>query len=71
MRKRVAAPLQQALVVLGCLRRQGEEARERVGLLGMTALGHQRLGMVGVGNVLVALVGTDMAGDEVLVAVDA
>jgi len=37
----------------------------------MAALGHQRLGMVGVGNVLVALVGTDMAGDEVLVAVDA
>jgi hypothetical protein len=38
-----------------------------VGILGVAALRHQRLGMIGVGDVAVALIGADMAGDQVLV----
>jgi hypothetical protein len=56
-------------VVLGRLRRQGEEALERVGILGVAALRHQRLGMIRLGDIAMALVAADMAGDQLLVMV--
>jgi hypothetical protein len=37
MGRGVAVQVQQALVILGCLRAEGEEARERVGILGVAA----------------------------------
>ncbi len=71
MRQGIAAPLQQAGVVLGRQRRQGEEAPEHLRVLGVAALRHQCLGMIRVLVIPLAFVATDMAGDQLLVVIDA
>ena len=67
----MAAAFLQAGVVVHGRRGQGEEALEDLGIAGVPALRDQRLGVVGIFTVEVALVGAEVAGDEFVVVVQA
>ena len=66
----VEATLGELAVIKVGLGRQGDKAHEDLLVAGFFALGQKRLGVVGVLEVLVALIAADMPCDQFLARVD-
>jgi hypothetical protein len=70
MMLRVESALFQGLVVGIRSRGEGEKAPQQLLRFGLAALGQKGLGMIGVLDVLMALIAPGMTGDELILVVE-
>ena len=68
---RIETPLLQLAVVRLCLRGEGKKPPEELVSAGFLAVLEQRLGMIGVFNILETIIAARMAGNELVAPIEA